>query len=155
MRGLITIVLTAVIATACGSLDVDPPVIDGWAVGDALDCSASPDCGRLAMVALLELDRSEPDHAAAVAWSIHREGQYRDRRTGNRILPTRSGGAPDILVVTLADGRTVAIGVGYLGVSREPIAVREGPAALFGLEAWPVRRSRREAGRVLAPAPRG
>jgi len=124
------IVLLLVVLAVCGCsfLEREPRVVDGWPIGDRVDCSARTDCGTLADTAAIELGRAEPDHAQVVDWTLHEETYYVDPRTGDKILSTSSGACCSIWLATLADGRTVAVGVGYPGVSKEAIAFRRGSA---------------------------
>jgi hypothetical protein len=113
---------------ACGLLREQPdPLIDGWPVGDAIDCATRTDCALLLGLASEALDNRRPDHADVVAASLHAEGLHTDPATGDRFIMTRSGGGPSIAVFELADGTVRAIGVGYPGISREPMVFEEGP----------------------------
>jgi hypothetical protein len=114
--------------TACGASASAPPIIDGWSVGEAVDCAAEHDCATMLATALAKLEETEPGHAEVVRSELHREGYYLDRRTGSKILATTSGGGCTIVVLEISGGRTSAIGVCYPGVSRTPMAFREGPA---------------------------
>jgi hypothetical protein len=113
---------------ACGAGASAPPIIDGWSVGEAVDCAAEHDCATMLTTALAKLDETEPGHGQVVRSELHRESYYLDRRTGNKILATTSGGGCSIVVLEISGGRTSAIGVCYPGVSRIPMAFREGPA---------------------------
>ena len=115
----------------CSLPEHDPDIVDGWAVGDRLPCDVASDCEDLANVALIELGKSEPGHAEIVTWEMHRQGYYLDHKTGHKILATTSGSCCTIWLARLADGRTVAVGVGYPGISSVPIASRLGPALTF------------------------
>ena len=61
-------------------------------------------------------------HAAVTSVAIHREGTKIDPATGDHIVFTRSGSCCYVLVADLEDGSRHAIGVGYPGISTEPIA---------------------------------
>jgi hypothetical protein len=120
------------LAAGCDAFEQAPRIVDGWAIGDPIACPTTPRCELLATVALAELDRTEPGHAALVTWSMHHESWYTNREhPDGKILATRSGGCCRVWLAELADGRSVAIGVGYPGVSQEPVAVRDGPAEMF------------------------
>jgi len=98
-------------------------IIDTWPIGPALDCTAEGErCNELIRVGLAGLDSRERGHAAIVSSELHREGTFVNLR-GETILMTRSGSCCSVLVVTLSDGATHAIGVGYPGVSRTAIAI--------------------------------
>jgi hypothetical protein len=122
------IALLAAGVIACGLLrePVDP-VISGWPVGRPVDCATRPDCARLIDLARSHLDLRDPDHAAVARVSLHDEGALVDPATGDRILRTRSGGGPSIAVFALEDGTVTAIGVGYPGISREPMVFENAP----------------------------
>jgi hypothetical protein len=122
-------------------------VIDTWPVGVAVGCNgpvtggsfvpATPpdvneqdadvrvmaDCPELVGTALRGLGARDQGHAAVASVAIHREGTIIDPATGDRILFARSGSCCYVLVADLEDGSRHAIGVGYPGISTEPIAV--------------------------------
>jgi hypothetical protein len=62
-------------------------------------------------------------HAPVVRATLHVEGSLIDPETGQQILRARSGGAPRIAEFELADGTVTAVGVGYPGISREPVVL--------------------------------
>ena len=120
--------LLALGVLACGLLREPPdPVIDGWPVGDKVDCNERPDCDVLLRLARGRLDQRDPAHSAVARVTLYDEGTPTDPVSGDRILLTRSGGAPSIAVFELEDGTVTAIGVGYPGISREPMVFPEGP----------------------------
>ena len=120
--------LLALIAPACGLLrEPADPVVDGWPVGIEVDCATRTDCGMLLRLARDRLDQRNPGHAAVTRVSLHAEGALVDATTGDRILHTRSGGSPMIVVFQLEDGTASAVGVGYPGISREPMVFDTGP----------------------------
>jgi hypothetical protein len=120
--------IVALAVLACGLLRAAPdPVIDGWPIGATVVCGAEPDCARLLDLARGRLDDRDPDHADVIAATLHREGTQVDPVTGDQILMTRSGGAPSIALFAFADGSVTAIGVGYPGISREPMVFDTGP----------------------------
>ena len=147
-RALILLALVALLATACSARSEAPadPVIDTWPVGVALGCNGpvtdgsfvavtSPDvneedadvhvmaaCAQLVLTALEGLDARDQGHAAVTSVAIHREGTKIDPSTGSHIIFTRSGNCCYVLVADLEDGSRHAIGVGYPGISTEPIA---------------------------------
>jgi hypothetical protein len=117
--------LLALGVIACGILrEPADPVIDGWPVGSEISC-ADVDCELLLGLGRDHLDRRDPGHAVVVRATLHREGTLVeiDPASGGQILRTRSGGAPSIAVFELADGTLTAIGVGYPGISREPVVL--------------------------------
>jgi len=120
--------LLALGVLACGLLREAPdPVIDGWPIGTEVDCATRADCRVLLSLARDRLDARDPGHAAVARVTLRHEGTPVDPATGDRILLTRSGGAPDVAVFELEDGTVTAIGVGYPGISREPMAFDTGP----------------------------
>jgi hypothetical protein len=117
------IALLALGVLACGLLrEPAAPVIDGWLVGPEVSFL---DAEREVLLGLASdhLDRRDPAHPAVVRATLHSEGDLFDPATGQRILRTYSGGAPRIAVFELADGTVTAIGVGYPGISREPVVL--------------------------------
>jgi len=122
------LVLLALGVPACGLFrEPADPVIDGWPIGNEVDCASRTDCGRLLWLARERLDQRNPGHAAVTRVSLNVEGSLVDPVTGDQILLTRSGGAPLIAVFELEDGSVTAIGVGYPGISREPMVFDTGP----------------------------
>ena len=108
---------------ACGLLREPPdPLIDGWSVGSEVSWF-EVDREVLLGLARDHLDRRDPGHAAIVRATLHCEGGLIDPSTGQQVLRTNSGGAPRIAVFELADGAVAAIGVGYPGISREPVVL--------------------------------
>ncbi len=102
-------------------------VVDGWPIGSEVICAADDSqCGALMRTAIAGFDRRDPGHPQIARASLHSEGTLLDA-SGNHILTTRSGGCCDVAVFELADGSTRAIGVGYPGVSRTPMAIDTGP----------------------------
>jgi hypothetical protein len=120
--------LLALGVLACGLLREQPdPVVDGWPIGDEVDCRARTDCVTLIDLARSALDHRDRGHVAVARVTLHNEGTLTDPVTGDHILMTRSGGGPSIAVFGLEDGTVRAIGVGYPGISREPMVFEEGP----------------------------
>lgn len=103
------------------------PVIDGWSIGVERDCTPDRDCPLLLATAEATLDRRDPGHPAIVAAVLHAEGRVVNVESGI-ILNVRSGACCDVAVFELADGSSAAIGVGYPGISRVPIAFDYGMA---------------------------
>jgi hypothetical protein len=115
--------LLALSVAGCGLLPQPAaPVIDGWLVGPEVSFFDG-ERDLLLGLASDRLDRRDPGHAEVVRATLHREGASIDPATGDEILRTRSGGAPSIAVFELADGTVTAIGVGYPGISREPVVL--------------------------------
>jgi hypothetical protein len=117
--------LALVWAVAVSSGPTADPVVDGWPVGDAFTCS-NPECEALLPVAQAQLDTRDPGHAPVVHATLHHEGVYADA-SGHLILSVRSGGCCQVARFELADGTIRAIGVGYPGISQEPMAFDYGP----------------------------
>lgn len=109
-----------------GSGPVGDPVVDTWPVGPELDCAADGHCPALLATARIGFDRRNPGHPAVVRVVLHREGTTVNDK-GERILVTRSGSCCVVARFELADGSVAAIGVGYPGVSKIPIAIDKGP----------------------------
>ena len=120
--GLVLALLFSQIAAACAPAAADP-VIDTWPVGEAADCAELRSCPDLIRVGLAGLDERDPGHAPVATARVHREGALVDPSTGQQILMIRSGGCCHVLVVQLTDGSTLAIGVGYPGISDEAVAI--------------------------------
>jgi hypothetical protein len=119
-----SLALIAIAAAACAR--AGDPVVDGWPIGPQRDCERHDDCHALLVLATAALDRRDPGHAAIVNVTLHNEGAIVDA-SGNTILMTRSGACCSVARFELADGTVRAIGVGYPGVSKEPIALDYGP----------------------------
>jgi hypothetical protein len=145
----LTLFVGGFIAAACAAgptLQPDP-VIDSWPIGSALECAGpvtdgtfvpmlTPDasesdadlnvqgnCTDMVLEALRGLDARDAGHAETSSVAIHREGTSIDPETGNVIIWARSGACCSVLVAELVDGSRSAIGVGYPGISTEPIAI--------------------------------
>jgi hypothetical protein len=119
--GLVATVALGLVLCGCG---VTPdPLIDTWPVGASAACPDTQRCEALVAAGLAGLDARDPGHAAVVATELRDEGVILDPSTGHQILMARSGGCCAVLLVRLADGTTRAIGVGYPGISREPVAI--------------------------------
>ena len=119
----LSLAILALSVVACGLLrEPADAVIDGWTVGPEVSFF---DGERELLLGLASdhLDRRDPGHAVVVRATLHSEGGLIDPATGRQILSTRSGGAPRIAVFELADGTVTAIGVGYPGISREPVVL--------------------------------
>jgi hypothetical protein len=102
--------------TATDPPAVADPVIDTWPVGPAFDWATrfpeSPDAAdEWVRVGLAGLDDRERDHPAVVATEWHEEGLFVDPETSHVAWRQYSGGPHLVLVMTLADGSTRAIGV--------------------------------------------
>jgi len=101
-------------------------VVDGWPIGERLDCGA--ECETYLTVAEAGLDRRDPGHAPIVDVALHRQGTY-ELEGGGSYLPVCSGGScPSVAVFRLSDGSIRAIGVGSPGISTEVRASDWGPA---------------------------
>ena len=121
------IVLLAIGAIACGLLrEPSDRVIDGWPVGSEVRCGVDADCVLLLGLAREHLDRRDPRHGDVIRASLHQEGTLVDPGTGDHILMTRSG-VMMVAVLELQGDAVTAVGVGYPGISREPIVFDQGP----------------------------
>jgi hypothetical protein len=107
-----------VAAGACASPET--AVIDTWRVGATLDCGDAR-CRTALDAGLRGLTVRDRGQAPVESASLHAQATCRDPATGQEILSTRSGGPIWVLVATLADGSTHAIGVGYPGISQDPV----------------------------------
>ena len=72
------------------------------------------------------LARREPGHAPIRRATLHIEGTVLDEH-GNQILWTRSGACCNVALYELEDGSVHAMGVGYPGIAKDPIAIDYGP----------------------------
>ena len=144
--GLALVVLALIAACSSAADDLDPgvaggsivagvsggpvpagdPVVDTWPVGPELDCAADGRCPALLATASIGFDLRNPGHPAVVRVVLHREGTTVNVK-GERILVTRSGSCCVVARFELADGSVAAIGVGFPGVSKIPMAVDQGP----------------------------
>ena len=122
--------LVLALAALPGACSVPPPntVVNGWSIGEQLACTDERCAAQIpvARAALAELYR---DHPIVVEMRIHEEGGYRNP-DGTVAVPFRSGGCCDVAVFHFADGSLFAFGVGYPGISQEPVAVPAGPMEL-------------------------
>jgi len=123
---IVFVLAVALTAVACAAIR-ESPVVDGWPVGDALDCTTARDrCPELLVEATAGLDRREPGHAPIVHATLHVEGVVLDEN-GNQILWTRSGSCCNVALFELEDGSVHTMGVGYPGIARDPVAIDYGP----------------------------
>lgn len=123
----IAIVAAIVLAAAACTTLRESPVVDGWPVGDPLDCTTPrARCPELLAEATAGLGRRELGHAPIVRATLHIEGVVLDD-DGNQILWTRSGACCNVALFELEDGSVHAIGVGYPGIARDPVAIDYGP----------------------------
>jgi hypothetical protein len=118
------IVAVGLVLAACGS-DGPSPVVDGWPVGDAYACS-NPACEPFLRIGVDGLAGRDPGHAAIVDATLHELGVLIGS-DGEPVLLVYSGGQPSVVLFRLADGSSRAIGVKYIGVSREASALDWGP----------------------------
>jgi hypothetical protein len=121
----------AFVSAGCREVPAGATVIDTWPVGDEFRCGPAapiktPLCEAMIPAAIAGLDGREPGHAPVVGLTLHHEGGYLDG-AGSLILVERSGGCCFVAVLHLEDDATRAIGVGYPGVSTEPVAIPWGP----------------------------
>lgn len=120
--GAVAALLSAA-ALVAGCAILASPLIDTWPVGDALpECEDALYCEAQIRVGLEGLDARDPGHAPVVSSELHRLGTCVELATGRLISLTYGGYGPDVLVVRLADGSTLAIGVGGRGIDPGPYA---------------------------------
>ena len=99
-------------------------ILIGLALGVAMVA-----CGRLVSDPMIDaagarLDIRNRGHADVVTVTIHEIGRFVNAQ-GQVVLTTSSGGPPRVVVFELADGTRRAIGVGYPGISEDPVAMDE------------------------------
>jgi hypothetical protein len=111
---------------ADASVLVGDPVLDTWPLGPELACTPDRHCPALMATARTGFDHRNPGHPAVVRVVLHQEGTTVNAK-GEHILVTRSGSCCVVARFELADGTVAAIGVGYPGVSKIPIAIDQGP----------------------------
>lgn len=99
-----------------------PLVVDGWAIGDPVDCTADPECAAFVAAAMIGFDRRDPGHARIESVNLHHQGQ-----PGSPVLQECSGGCPVVAAFRLVDGSVRAVGVGTPGIMTEPIVFDYGP----------------------------
>lgn len=108
--GGLLLATVVIVAGACASAvpRIPDPVIDGLAIGDRHLCSpdAFYDCGELAEMARVALDRRYPNHAAIESVSIHAEG---DDSFGLGDAPRGRSGTVLVTVFEFADGSVRAV----------------------------------------------
>ena len=92
-------------------------VVDGWPIGHVAECRPDDRCPEPLATAVAGLARRDPGHAAIVRTTLHQEA----------VLSTRSGACCTVARFELADGTVRAIGVGYLGISRDLKVIDRGP----------------------------
>ncbi len=106
---------------ACGAPRSDP-TIDSWPIGAPTNDCLRGSCELMIDTAMARLDIRNRGHADVVTVTIHEIGRVVNAQ-GQVILTTSSGGPPRVVVFELADGTRRAIGVGYPGISKEPVAM--------------------------------
>jgi hypothetical protein len=124
VRLAVAVALLTTAISGC-AFDASDPVVDGWPIGPEGFCTTMK-CRALLDTAQIGFDRRDPEHPAVVRVVLHDEGMVVDEH-GNRMLVMRSGSCCSVARFELADGSVRAIGVGYPGVSRTPVAVDYGP----------------------------
>ena len=112
------ILLLAIVVAACAQRPRSDPVIDTWPVGGPATCEER--CLPAIEAATDALAAREPGHPGITGVTLHAFGQQVDAE--GRILIRSGSGTIWVAVFELEDGSVRAIGVGYPGVSREPVA---------------------------------
>jgi hypothetical protein len=118
---LITVLAIAGLFAACTNA-AGP--MDGWWLGERFDCS-NVSCARSFTVAAAALDRRHPGHAPIVESALR--GQPKSEPDHQPGHPNGCGGCGLVVVFTLSDGSTRAIGIGTSGAG-DPVAFDWGPA---------------------------
>lgn len=106
---------------ACGAPRSDP-TIDTWPIGASTSDCLRGSCEVMIDAARVRLDIRNRGHADVVTATIHEVGKFVNAQ-GQTVLTNGSGGSPRVVVFELADGTRRAIGVGYPGISRDPVAM--------------------------------
>ena len=99
-------------------------VVDGWAIGDEVDCASDLECRAFVPAATIGFDRRSPGHAPIMSVNLYQHG-----KPGEPVLQVCSGGCPVVAVFRLFDGSIHAIGVGTPGIATEPMTFDYGPAS--------------------------
>ena len=101
---------------------VSDQVIDGWPIGAQTKDCLRGSCEVMIDAARVRLDVRDRGHAYVVTVTIHEVGKVVNAQ-GRIVLTNGSGGSPRVVRFKLADGTRRAIGVGYPGISRDPVAM--------------------------------
>jgi hypothetical protein len=112
------ILLLALLAAACAERPQADPVIDTWPVGGPVACEER--CLPAIEAATVGFDEREPEHPEIAGVTLHALGREVD--AAGRIKILMHSGSLWVAVFELVDGTVRAIGVGYPGTSREPVA---------------------------------
>lgn len=100
------------------------PTVDGWAIGDPVDCTRHEECDEFITAAINAFDRRDPGHRPIAEVRLHDQG-----RPGAPILHTCSGGCAVVAVFRLVDGSVRAIGVATPGIETTPMTFDYGPGS--------------------------
>jgi len=98
--------LAALALALLGGCANAPPVIDGWEIGEPVNCGSEVPCNQYAQAATNRLDRVAPGHAPIVSIEVRDQAR----------IHARSGGSILVVVLRMADGSTRAFGVGHAGI---------------------------------------
>lgn len=123
---IVAILILVGLLSACGPASPDR-VVDGWPIGERVDCS-SVDCASYLSVAAAGLDRRDLGHVPIADSTLHRQGTYELENGGSYLAVCSGGSCPLVAVFTLSDGSNRAIGVGSPGISTELRVADWGPA---------------------------
>ena len=121
-RGILIGLALGVAMAACRP--VSDPVIDSWPIGAPTSDCVRGSCEVMIDAAGARLDIRDRGPADVVKVTIHEIGRFVNAQ-GQVVLTTSSGGPPRVVVFELADGTRRAIGVGYPGISEDPVAMDE------------------------------
>ena len=122
-RGILIGLALGVAMLACGRL-VSDPVIDSWPIGAPTTDCVRGSCEVMIDAAGARLDIRNRGHADVVKVTIYEIGRFVNDQ-GQVVLTTTSGGPTRVVVFELADGSRRAIGVGYPGISKDPVGMDE------------------------------
>lgn len=120
-REILTGIALGLALVACGALRSDP-TIDTWPIGAPTTDCLRGSCAVMIDAARARLDIRNRGHADVVTATIHEVGRVVNAQ-GQSVLTNGSGGSPRVVVFELADGTRLAIGVGYPGISQDPVAM--------------------------------
>jgi hypothetical protein len=122
-----TLAVLVIFAQFFGFPPASGTIIDGFPIGGADSCGSSSDasfsCDTLKQAALETLDHRDPGHPQVVTYAVHGL-DYANADFFPDGMPFYGNGAPQVMVMALADGSLRAVGihcgVGGCGASDDP-----------------------------------